>query len=472
MKFVNRVSEQKRLTKVLERSTPAFVVIYGRRRCGKSRLIRQILQTDDLYFMADQSEAPHQRALFAKLLSNRIPGFDRVLYPDWETLLESMGQRLSGRLTICIDEFPYLVKTAPELPSVLQKIMERKADLQYSLILCGSSQQLMRSLVMGATAPLFGRADEIMNIKPMAAPYLQEVLSCTDVETIEEYSVWGGVPRYWELRRSEDTLSEALLAHLFSSQGILYDEPLRLFLDDMRDTVHSFTILSLVASGCHRLSEIASRLGKPATSLAGPLDKLVQLGYIMREIPFGEAKRSSKKSLYKIADPFLNFYFRFVVPNRSIIEIEQAATVLKMFAVQFPLYVSGAWEELCRRAIPLLSVAGVKFQPASRWWGSPEKGVELEIDIVAESLDGAYLLVGECKWSEKRSNPDRLKDELLQKVAYLPFAKGKTVVPALFLKHSVAYKDDAGAIAGIKRPMHSGAPHIFGPKELLEAMRN
>lgn len=147
--------------------------------------------------------------------------------------------------------------------------MEHKEDLQYSLILCGSSQQLMRGLVMDASAPLFGRADEIMKIKPMTVPYLKEVLSCTDVEAIEEYIVWGGVPKYWELRRSEDSLPSALLAHLFSSQSILYDEPLRLFLDDMRDTVHSFTILSLIASGCYRLSEIAARLGKPATNQPG-----------------------------------------------------------------------------------------------------------------------------------------------------------------------------------------------------------
>ncbi len=455
MKFVNRILEQERLKKALERDTAVFVVIYGRRRCGKSRLIRQVLNPNDLYFMADQSEASYQRCLFAKQVAAHIPGFDKVTYPDWETLFESMNQRLDKRLTLCIDEFPYLVKSAPELPSILQKIMERKEDLRYSLILCGSSQQLMRSLVMDVSAPLFGRADEIMKIKPMTAPYLQEVLSCTDVETIEEYSVWGGVPRYWELRRSEETLKGALQAHLFSSQGILYDEPLRLFLDDMRDTVHSFTILSLIASGCHRLSEIAARLGKPATNLAGPLDKLLQLGYIMREIPFGEGYRNSKKSLYKIADPFLNFYFRFVVPHRSFIEIEQSSTVLELFSGQFSQYVSGMWEELCRQAVPGLMTDEIQFKPASRWWGSPEKGIELELDVVAESLDGRYLLVGECKWTDKPENPDRLKEELLKKVTYLPFAKGKMIIPALFLKQAEGMEPS----------------HIFGPAEIFRALK-
>src|SRR5690606_14946483 len=126
-------------------------------------------------------------------------------------------------------------KNAPELPSVLQKLMEQKELLKYHLILCGSSQQLMHGLVMDATAPLYGRADEILKIKPIDIPYLQEVLSCSGIETIEEYSVWGGIPRYWELRSSENSLFEALGHHLLSSHGILYDEPVRLFLDDMRD---------------------------------------------------------------------------------------------------------------------------------------------------------------------------------------------------------------------------------------------
>ncbi len=458
MKFVNRVLELERLRKILGRDRSAFVVIYGRRRCGKSRLIRQVLKPEDLYFMADQSEAPFQRALFAKMLADHIRGFDKVIYPDWESLLESMNQQLSKRLTLCIDEFPYLVKSTPELPSVFQKILERKEDLKYNLILCGSSQQLMHSLVLDSSAPLFGRADEIMKIKPMEAPYLQEVISCTDMETVEEYSVWGGVPRYWELRLSEKTLSAALTTHLFSSQGILYDEPLRLFLDDMRDTVHSFTILSLIASGCHRLSEIAARLEKPATNLAGPLDKLIQLGYIKREVPFGESHRISKKSLYKIIDPFLNFYFRFVVPHRSLIEIEQSVTVMDFFKIQFSQYVSVIWEELCRQAIPFMTIEDTKFQPAGRWWGSPQKDVELELDVIAESMDKKCLLVGECKWTDKTFNPERLKEDLLLKASYLPFAKGKTVIPVIFSKHQVessAWKDLI----------------VLGPQEVLGSMR-
>jgi AAA+ ATPase superfamily predicted ATPase len=385
-----------------------------------------------------------------------IAGFDKVIYPDWETLFETFNLRLTKKITLCLDEFPYLVKSAPELPAIFQKLMDQKSQLNFNLIICGSSQQLMHGLVLDSAAPLFGRADEIMKIKPMQASYIQDVLNCSSIETIEEYSVWGGIPRYWELRLTEPNLDEALKYHLLSSQGILYDEPVRLFLDDMRDTVHSFTILSLIASGCHRLSEIAGRLGKPATHLANPLDKLLSLGYIEREVPVGENYKNSKRSLYKIADPFLNFYFKYVVPFRSFIETEQADVVLNRIKEHFSKYVSFYWEILCRDAVPHLNINGITFNPAARWWGNPTKDVAIELDLVATSQNGNHLLVGECKWSDKMLPVEELFADLERKAALLPFSKGKTIVPALFLK---------------RKPTTMPAKTVFLPDDILAVLR-
>ncbi|GHT53327.1 ATPase [Bacteroidia bacterium] len=415
---------------------------------------------NDVYFLADQSEAAQQRVLLAKVMASVIPGFDKVIYPDWETLLDTFNLRVKqkGRLktTLCLDEFPYLAKSAPELPSILQKIWDDKGGLNYNLVLCGSSQQLMYGLVLDSSAPLYGRADEIMKIKPMRLAYIQEVLKCSDIEAIEEHSVWGGIPRYWALRLTEPTLATALKKHLLSSQGILYDEPMRLFLDDMRDTVHSFTILSLIAAGCHRLSEIASRLGKPATNLSAPLEKLVSLGYVEREVPFGENYKNSKRSLYKIADQFLNFYFKYVVPYRSFIEIEQANVILNRIQEHFSEYVSLHWEKLCRDAVPHLTISGVTFNPAARWWGNPAKNVSMELDVVAVSHDEKSLLVGECKWSDRILSTDELFAELERKAALLPFAKGKTIIPVLFLK---------------QKPTRACEKVVLVPKDILAALK-
>jgi len=442
LKFVDRISETKRLQKALNRENSVFVVVYGRRRCGKSRLIKQVLSAEDVYFMADQSETVQQRALLANVVGNKIEGFGKVVYPDWTTFFETLNNRLTDKITLCIDEFPYLVKNSPELPALLQKLLENKETLKFNLLVCGSSQQLMHGLVFDSSAPLFGRADEIIKIAPMQIPYIQDIIDCSANEAVEEYSVWGGVPRYWELRLTEKTMFEALEYHLFNSQGILYDEPMRLFLDDMRDTVHSFTILSLVATGCNRLSEIAARLEKPATHLSAPLEKLLNLGYLKREIPFGENPKNSKKSLYKIADPFLRFYFRYVVPNRSLIETEQCNVLLNKIKQNFNEYVSECWEDVCRSATPFININGITFGQSARWWGSPQKNVSIEIDVLALSADEKYLLAGECKWNDKLYDCQQLIEELTANASLLPFAQDKTIVPALFMKNGVKTAND------------------------------
>lgn len=198
---------------------------------------------------------------------------------------------------------------------------------------------------------------------------LQEVLQCSAYSAIEEYAVWGGVPRYWELRLQEESLNDALRQHLFSPLGILLEEPLRLFVDDIRDSAQSYTILSLIGNGVHRLSEIAARLEKPATQLSRPLEKLVQLGYIQRVLPFGELEKNSKKGIYQIADPFVHFYFSFVVPNRSLIELDKGAAVLQQLRPALDIYMSAWWVKLCRQAISGTEIEGQNFGMARSWWG-------------------------------------------------------------------------------------------------------
>lgn len=434
MNFVNRIEEKARIRKIISGEKCGFIVVYGRRRCGKSTLLKHILTDTDIYFVADQTESTQQISLFAQSIAQQFTGFDQVKYPNWEVLLTALNQRVTKKICLVLDEFPYLVKSSPELPAILQKLVDT-GENRYDLILCGSSQQLMHGLIIDSTAPLYGRADLILRVKPLKLPYLQEVLQCNATEAIREYSVWGGVPRYWELRLQEKSFHDALKAHLFSSLGILIEEPLRLFVDDMRDTVQSYTILSLIGNGVHRLSEIAARLEKPSTNLSGPLEKLVQLGYIERELPFGENEKNSKKSIYKISDPFVHFYFSFVVPNRSLIEIDKGEAVLAGMDNKLNIHVSGWWKKLCRQAISSVELNGFTFGFARSWWGNISKNERIEMDVVAESTDGKALLVGECKWTESE-NGARLIYELEEKVKKLPFAKGKTIITCLFLKNN------------------------------------
>ena len=436
MKFIDRKEEKERLEMTLNLENPSFVVVYGRRRLGKSTLIKKVLNPSDVYFLADKSESQLQRQLLSEVISQTFPEFNSVEYPNWEILLRQLNLRTSEKFTLCLDEFPYLVEQAPELPSILQKLLDEKS-LRYNIIICGSSQTMMYGLVLDATAPLYGRADEIMKLSPLKLPYISEALDLNATEAIVEYSIWGGVPRYWELRERCHTLEDALWKNVFNVNGIFFDEPTKIFQDDVKDVVKISTIITYIASGANRISEIAARCNEPATNLSRPLRKLLDLGYINKEVPFGTDKKNSKKSLYHIADPFICFYYKFVVPYQSFIELGRKAPIEMALHHRLQLHISQEWEKLCRKAVSGNLIDGVIYGEARRWWGSvineSGKPEQIELDVVAESLDKKYLLVGECKWTNEE-NAEALTDTLLRKTKLLPFAKDRIIVPTLFLK--------------------------------------
>jgi AAA+ ATPase superfamily predicted ATPase len=450
MRFVDRKKEMSRLQQLLKANNPSFVIIRGRRRIGKSTLIGKVLNERDIYYEADRTDPINQMAGLSRMVAHIFPGFDDATYRDWRALLLAINHRVSERITVCIDEFPYLVEGSPSLPSVIQSLIDSDTDrLKYNLILCGSSQQMMYNLTHDERSPLYGRTDADFGMKAIPVNYLQEALDLDAQSCIEHYAVWGGVPRYWKLAESSASLRDAIWEHILSDMGALYEEPQRLFRDDMKDIVKTSTIMSVIGSGTNRLSEISSRLGEPATNLSRPLAKLVDLGYLEKEVPFGESAKSSKRGLYRIADPFLHFYNKFVVPNKSFIELGREVPVRMAFERDFSGQVGYWWEHICRDAVSGNVVDGVTYGLCRRWWGKilvkDENGKseirDVELDAVAESLDHKTILIGECKWTTGE-NGRLLTKSIRNIVPYLPFTNGKNVVIKLFTK--VCPEEDQG----------------------------
>ncbi len=455
--FIDRENDKSRLSTALSRPHTQFIVLYGRRRIGKSTLLKHVLQEGrDLYFLSDQTSEQNQRQLFAHMVSAQIEGFDKVQYPDWETLLRAMNNQINQRLIVCWDEFPYMVKSCPSLPSVLQKLLNLRI-FKFHLILCGSSQQLMYNCVFNKKSPLYGQADEIIKLAPIPARYVKDAFNCDAEQAVTEYAVWGGIPRYWELRKDYPTLNEAIKSLLLDTQGILAEEPQRLLRDDMRDTVQTATLLSVIGNGANKLSEIASRTGKSANEITEPLRKLRDLGYVRREIPFNENERNSKKGLYLISDNLFKFFYRFVAPHASILEFGATEAVQSVIHSQMQSFVGECWESLCRRFVRGNTIDGVLYDKASRWWGkvftndNPE-GEMVELDVVAESFDKKHLLIGECKWTATE-DAQRLHNRLQSIATALPFAKRKQVHIALFTK---------------TLPLHSENKTVFLPTHVLQ----
>ncbi len=432
LQFLNRKKEMGRINRSIRTNEPVFIVVYGRRRCGKSRLLQEVVKTKDIYFMADQRSALLQIESLSAEIARLIPDFALVKYPSWESLFVTLNSRIKKRTCLILDEFPYLVQGSPKLPSIVQKIID-DASNRINLIICGSSQRMMHGLVLDSSAPLYGRAAEILKIRPLEPHWLSNALNLKGIRAVESYSVWGGVPRYWELAKKYKKPDDAIKDMVFDRDGILHNEPVRLLLDDMRSAAQAHSLLSLIANGSHRLSEIASRMGKPASSLTRPLSNLIDLAYIKRELPFGENIKSTKRSLYKLDDPFLMFWYRFIQKNQSLLEQDLIEEVFFEFKKEFRQHVSDIWEELARKSVSQLDINRIKWKPAHRWWGQGIDGHNMEIDIVSESFDKKHLLFGEAKWEEK-TNLKQTIERLVYCAENFPKQKNRKFVFAYWLK--------------------------------------
>ena len=428
--FLDRTDELKKLRLFSELAESSLAILYGRRRCGKSRLLQEFARSHDLYFLADKQSPILQRQRLANDAALLMEGFDQARYPSWESILTQIDLRMPQGSCLVLDEFPYLASNSPELPSVIQRLLDTARLKNIHLILCGSSQRMMLNLAMGATEPLYGRSQLLMKIRPLETGWIRKALTLDSREAIEAFSILGGTPRYWELAKSQPSIEAAIKNLILDRDGILHDEMRRLLLDDLNDSSLAISLLSLIGNGCHRLSEFAARIGKPATQLTRPIANLVELGYVRRETPFGENDKKSKRSLYKIADPYLAFVFRYLEPNRSKLEMGATNQVYNEMTRTLPHHVGSIWEDLARASTSRMLIGGIEWQPAKRWWRGSRDG---EIDIVCESLDQKHLLIGEAKWSDS-TDTERILFRLKENAAQIPTKKGQQFVFALWRK--------------------------------------
>jgi len=441
MKFLNRVKELNRLNKAVSQSESVFIVIWGRRRVGKTRLLLEwVSGHNGLYWVADESSAAVQRQYFAETLETFLPGFASVQYPDWGSLFTRLAvdaEHKHWRGPLVIDEFPYLVSDSPELPSILQRFIDHEAKRAKLIVaISGSSQRMMQGLVLNADEPLYGRAQEIIKLKEIPLRYISEALNLENpYHCVQAYSIWGGIPRYWEFAAPfKENILESIEALVLDPDGPLQEEPHRLLIEETPSALGLRPILDVIGLGSHKLSEIAGRLGQPSTSLSRPIERLKDLEFIEKEIPFGCHEASSKRTLYKIRDPFLRFWYEVVAPKRSIyMQISKKAR-LELIKDIMPHIFAQSWEELCRQSVPMLfeNKENLFFEPARRFW----HGNGPEWDIASLSLDHKILLIGEVKWTINTPSVEFVQNtisKLISKGTPTPLQSGTKILYAIFI---------------------------------------
>ena len=465
VEFLDRQDEMRRLDNALRPA--AFAVIWGRRRVGKSRLLVEwARRRDGLYTVADQSAPAVQRRYLAAAVAERFPGFADVRYPDWRAFFTRLGleaARAGWPGPFILDELPYLIAADPTVVGTLQHWIDTAAE-RPSTVVSGSSQHMMHGAALDAGAPLHGRAVEAFAVKPLRPGYLSEAFGTADPrELVSLYALWGGMPRYWELAHNAVAagagLDQAVDSLVLDPAGPLHGEPDRLFLEETPSAISLRPLLDVIGAGAHRLSEMAGRLERPASSLSRPLATLTAMQLLRRETPFGSSARATKRALYRIDDPFARLWFRVVAPHRAVHAQAPRETRLGYWQRYRPGLEAYAFEELCRAAVPTLHRLDIPiarlgpWEPAQRYW----RGAAPELDVVARSVDGERLLVGEVKWSRRTQAVSRATPR-----PALPHALGagdREIVHALFVPEAAAGRDET-----------TGA-HLVDGEAVMKALR-
>ena len=405
--FVDRELEMETLQNEYERDGSALVVLYGRRRVGKTTLISEFIKDKKaLFFLASEEAEAQNRNAFKEKVAEFIDS-DLLRSADiknWDVLFKAiMDTPFESKPVIVLDEFQYLGKANPAFPSIFQRIWEEiLKDKSVMVILCGSLISMMESQTLAYGSPLYGRRTAQIRLKQIPFGYYHEFFpSKSRKELIEMYAVTGGVPKYIELFSESKDIYSAIQKCVLNRSGYLYDEPHFLLQQEVSEVGSYFSIIKAIAAGNSKLSAISSILEIKSTSLTKYLKTLIDLDILEREVPITEDNpEKSKKGLYKIKDNYLRFWFAFVYPNMSFIESGHSRIVMnKIRNSLVKNHIAFVYEDVCKERMWDLNGEGAwpfNFTKIGRYWDSKD-----EIDIVALDPEGKNLILSECKyWAE------------------------------------------------------------------------
>ena len=418
--FINRKVELKILSNLFASERAELFVLYGRRRVGKTELLRAFCEDKPhLFFIATLSADGEQLATFSQQIwafthPETPAGFS---FPSWDAAFNALAD-LPERPIVVLDEFTYLISGNKAIPSILQKVWdERLKNTQIKLVLCGSFIGMMETEVLGYQAPLYGRRTHSSLLDPLDLP--SAALFFPTYPADQQFLAWavlGGMPYYLRTFNDQQDIYDNIRQHILDAQSAeLFNEPRLLLMEELREPRNYFSILRAIAQGNTRLNEIAQVSGVgTVTMIARYLDLLQQMRLITRRVPATEFQpEKSKRGMYQIDDHFLRFWFRYVQPNQSSLDLGLTEAILNQrVRPDLEHFAAVAFEEGCRQHVARLARQGqIPFLPEriGAWW---EK--DAEIDVLAISRTEKQALVGECKWSVNPVGVNIL-DDLKQK---------------------------------------------------------
>ena len=434
MKFINRYDELQLLEDEYNKKDSTFSVIYGRRRTGKTTLIREFIKNKpSLYFFADTQNEVIQISRFQNQIADVFQDkFVRnITFNNWDSIFDYFISKIDDnkKIVFVIDEFQYLIKSNRNFASIFQRIYDTKLkNKDIMIIICGSIISMMYSEVLSYNSPLYGRRTSQINLKQIYFRHYHEFFENLSKEKlIEFYSITGGIPKYIELLDENIDLFENISKEILDKNKFLYAEPRFLLQEEVNEVSTYFSILEIIASGEHKLSDITARLGVTSSSITSFLKKLIDLDKIEKRVPITENNpEKSKKGLYFIKDNYLRFWFKYVFPYQSYLEINKKEFLLDKLKISFSSFVAEVFEDISQEI--LMNNQNIfEIQKIGRWWDKNN-----EIDLIA--IGKKEILYGECKWSKNHVGISVLND-LISKSKDVPKEKSiKEEYFALFSK--------------------------------------
>ena len=415
--FIDRQGELAVLNERYTRKGAEFIILYGRRRIGKSALIEHFLKTTQGIRFLAREESKH---LQLKKISRDCAEFfhddflQKSPFGDWDSFFAYLAGKTKERLVIAIDEFPYLVKEDPSLPSIIQEYWDtRLKDSGIVLILSGSSISMMEEYTMQHSSPLYGRrTGQILLHGFRFVDVLDYIGDFT--QAVEYYSVFGGTPAYIMAIDKEKGVFENITKKILSADASLFKDVEFVLRMELNEPRYYFSILLSIAKGNNRIGLIMNDTGLDKGLITKYLSILIDLQLVERKIPVTENHRS-RKGLYQVSDNLFTFWFRFVHPNVERIERGEGDLVLQTdIRPQFAQYIGKLFESMAEDLFLEFNREGFlpfRFDTIGSWWDKGE-----EIDLVALQKEGSSILFCECKWQDQ-VNAEKLLMQLKEKAA-------------------------------------------------------
>ncbi len=406
--FVGRERELAALNKLYDSGKFEFAVIYGRRRVGKTALINQFIgDKKAIYFMGVESNAKQNLENFSSSVIEYGTGIEaETSFASFQAVLEYVFKLSEKeRLILAVDEYPYVARASKSLASTLQLLIDKYKDTsKLMLILCGSSMSYMEDHVLSYKAPLYGRRTAQMKVLPFdfeeTCRYFQN-FSVEDKALI--YGIAGGTPQYLLQMDEKLSIEDNIKKTYLNPTSSLFEEPVNLLKQEVREPAVYNAIITAIANGASRMSEISSKVGEETNVCSTYVKNLAALGIIKKETPYGE--KASRKSIYTVEDNMFRFWYRFVPENNSIIARGADDLAYKRIEPHLTEYMGAVFEEICKQYLWKLLINGkcpVEFSTLGRWWGNDtKKKMQAEIDIVGEQ-NKTTALFGECKWTNEK----------------------------------------------------------------------